>query len=112
MLSYAKLFDMMHEKGIKKTHLRRDGFNPKVVDSLVKNAHVNTSTIIDLCEYFKCQPGDIMEYIPEGAEAVHIEAKHTTATTQKAVKLLEALPEQDQKFALEFIKKMKHTTTD
>lgn len=64
-VSYRKLFAMMEEKGYKKFDLRKKGINPKVVNSLKNNNNVNVSTIMDLCAIFNCQPGDIMEYIPD-----------------------------------------------
>ena len=63
MLSYRKLFELMEKKGIKKADLRKMGFSPTIIDRLVKNRNVNTSTILRLCEILNCQPGDIMEYI-------------------------------------------------
>lgn len=63
---YDKLFSKMRERGIKKIDLRNQyGFNPKTVDSLVKNRGVNTDTIGKLCELLDCQPGDLLEYIKE-----------------------------------------------
>ena len=67
-LSYEKLFALMDVKGINKHYLRLNGFNSKVVDRLVKQAHVNTSTVEKLCALLDCQPGDIMEYVPEDGE--------------------------------------------
>ena len=61
-INYDKLFSLMKEKGIKKYDLRKMGFSPTIVDRLVKNADVNTSTIARLCAILDCQPGDIMEY--------------------------------------------------
>lgn len=63
-ISYNKLFELMKKKGIKKIDLRKKGLSPTIVDRLVKNQNVNTSTIIHLCELLNCQPGDIFEYIP------------------------------------------------
>ena len=66
---YDKLFALMDERGIKKIDLRkRYGFNPKTVDSLVKGKGVNTDTIAKLCELLNCQPGALMEYIPDPEE--------------------------------------------
>ena len=63
-VSYEKLFALMKEKGIKKIDLRNTyKLNPKTVDSLTKNKSVTVDTIIQLCEIFDCQPGDLMEYI-------------------------------------------------
>ena len=64
-LSYVKLFALMDAKGINKHYLRLNGFNSKVVDRLVKEAHVNTSTVEKLCALLNCQPGDIMEYVAD-----------------------------------------------
>ena len=65
LVSYAKLFDLMNQKGLKKVDLRKVyKINPKTVDSLVNNRSVTVDTIIQLCEILDCQPGDLMEYIP------------------------------------------------
>ena len=68
-VSYKKLFDLMLEKGIKKIDLRNTyKLNPKTVDSLVNNRSVTVDTIMQLCEIFDCQPGDLMEYVKEPKE--------------------------------------------
>lgn len=67
-ISYKKLFELMETKGIKKIDLRKSGLSPTIVDRLVKNSNVNTSTIIELCKMLNCQPSDIMEYIPDDKE--------------------------------------------
>ena len=41
-ISYKKLFDLMKQKGVKKTDLRKKGFSPTVVNRLVKDDFVNT----------------------------------------------------------------------
>ncbi len=65
-VSYDKLFNLMESKGIKKIDLRNTyQFNPKTVDSLTKNRSVTVDTIMKLCEILNCQPGDILEYVPE-----------------------------------------------
>lgn len=67
-ISYQKLFRIMEERGLKKYWLRQNGINPKVVDALSKNNNVNVGTIIDLCRLLNCQPGDLMEYVPNTPE--------------------------------------------
>ena len=68
-VSYAKLFDLMNQQGIKKVDLRKTyKINPKTVDSLVNNRSVTVDTIMQLCEILGCPPGDLMEYVPETAE--------------------------------------------
>mgnify|MGYP001042751564 FL=1 len=64
-ISYEKLFVLLEKKGLKKFDLRKSGISPTIVDRLVKNSNVNTSTIIELCKLLDCQPGDILEYIPD-----------------------------------------------
>ena len=65
-ISYNKLFELMAKKGIKKVDLRtKYGLNPKTVDSLVKCTSVTMDTIITLCKILDCQPGDLVEYIPD-----------------------------------------------
>lgn len=65
-VSYSKLFLLLEQRGIKKIDLRNKyGFNPKTVNSLTKNKSVTVDTIMALCEILLCQPGDIMEYVPD-----------------------------------------------
>ena len=67
-VSYDKLFELMAQRGVKKIDLRtKYKLNPKTVDSLTKNKSVTVDTIMTLCEIFDCQPGDIMEYVPDEA---------------------------------------------
>ena len=70
-ISYARLFERMKEKNIKKVDLRTTyGLNPKTVDSLTKNKSVTVDTIMSLCEILDCQPGDILEYVKEPENGV------------------------------------------
>lgn len=69
-INFSKLQKIMQTRKIKKYDLRKAGFNPNIVDKLLsgnldKNKRVDTETINRLCEYFNCQPGDIMEYVEE-----------------------------------------------
>ena len=68
-ISNNKLFRLMKDRSIKKIDLRKYGFSPTIVNRLVTNSNVNMSTIIRLCEIINCQPGDIMEYIPDKHES-------------------------------------------
>lgn len=60
-IRFYKLFDMMNRRGIKKTNLR-EIFSAKTVAKLSKGDYVSGEVIDKLCEFFQCQPGDIMEY--------------------------------------------------
>lgn len=66
-ISYAKLFERMDKKGIKKTDLRKlepNPIHPTTIQKIIAGETINTDTIIILCDALKCQPKDIMEYIP------------------------------------------------
>lgn len=63
-MKYYKLFIMLDKKGMKRTDLL------KVVSSVTlaklgKGESVTTDILCKICDFLDCQPGDIMEYIPE-----------------------------------------------
>lgn len=69
-INFNKLQKIMDEKNVKKFDLRKAGFNPNIIDKVLsgnldKSKRVDTETIDRLCEFFECQPGDIMEYVDE-----------------------------------------------
>lgn len=64
MIAYYKLFDYLNRHGIKRSRLR-DIISPATLSKLVKNETVRTDVIDKVCKYLDCQPGNIMEYIPE-----------------------------------------------
>lgn len=65
-IKFDKLFVLLERDGKTSTYwLRQNGMHPSVVNKLRKNLRVNTDTIAELCRLLSCQPGDIMEYIPE-----------------------------------------------
>lgn len=70
----TKVKALMDIKGLKKYDLRKMGFNPNVIDKVLsgrldKNKRVDTETINRLCQVLDCQPGDIMEYVPDESTA-------------------------------------------
>lgn len=62
---YDKLFNQLKEKGISTYQLRQNGVSPTIINKLVHGNNVNTSTLEYFCRLLNCQPGDIMEYIPD-----------------------------------------------
>ena len=66
-VKYDKLFTLMQAKGIKKYDLRQNG-------------------IYKLCKLLNCQPGDIMEYIPDKSDdkAKNIKPDFTENNTSTA----------------------------
>lgn len=65
-IRFEKLFLLLKEHGHTSTYwLRQNGLHATTVNKLKKNERVNTDTINSLCKLLDCQPGDIMEYVPD-----------------------------------------------
>jgi DNA-binding Xre family transcriptional regulator len=66
-LSYKPLFRLLVERDMKKTDLiEACGLSLNVIAKFSKGEQVNMGVLSKLCEYFKCQMSDIVEYVPEG----------------------------------------------
>lgn len=66
-INYDKLMELLKERGISIYRLRKDGVvGGATLDKMRSGEkHVDTRSIESLCAYLDCQPGDIMEYVPE-----------------------------------------------
>ena len=66
-IRYEKLFRLLKEKGLTKYSLRKDNvIGVATLEKMRKGVgHIDTRTIENLCAYLHCQPGDLMEYIPD-----------------------------------------------
>lgn len=62
MIRYYKLFDLLQRRGMNKTRLLNIISGPTLA-KLSKGENVNTDTIVKICKFLNCQPGDIMEVI-------------------------------------------------
>lgn len=65
-ISYHKLLKIFEEKNITSYAVKRD----KIIGQaswkkIHEGGHIDTRTINSLCQYLDCQPGDILEYIPD-----------------------------------------------
>ena len=68
-LSYKKLFVLMKKKGLTTYVIRKENIiSQSALSSLKNGKSVTTDTIERLCKCLKCQPGDMMEYIPDKGE--------------------------------------------
>lgn len=65
MIVYTKFFQMMDNLKLKQSDLRKAGIHPRIFYKLKNNELVRTDTINELCALLKCQPGDLMEYVPD-----------------------------------------------
>ena len=68
-LKYDKLFQILKERGHSSNYwLRKNGIHSATVNKISKNERINSDTINALCKLLNCQPGDIMEYVPDTVE--------------------------------------------
>ena len=66
-ITYNKLFALLEEKGINTTKIRRENIIGQGTLYAIKNGTggLDAKTIAKLCALLDCQPGDIMEYVPD-----------------------------------------------
>lgn len=64
MMKYYKLFDLLNRREMKKTELLAVVSGPTLA-KLGKGDSVTTDVLCKICGFLNCQPGDIMEYVPE-----------------------------------------------
>ena len=64
---YDKLFVRLKEQGLTMYSLRRDKvIGTETLEKMRKGiGNIDTRSLESLCKYLNCQPGDIMEYVPE-----------------------------------------------
>ena len=66
MIVYDKLFKRLDERGITSYFIRKNKImGESTLQKLRKNEPVTTATLNRLCELLDCQPGDLMEYVPD-----------------------------------------------
>jgi len=71
-IRYFKLFDLLQRRGMKKGDLvERAGLSWPTMAKLSKGESINSEIINRICTALNCQPGDIMEYIPDEQEALN-----------------------------------------
>ena len=65
-IRYNMLWKLLIDKGINKTELREiTEMGTATLAKLSANKKVSLDVIERICEALGCQPGDIMEYIPD-----------------------------------------------
>jgi putative transcriptional regulator len=66
-ISYEKLLNIFKKKGITSYSITKKDkiLGQATWKKIHENGHIDTRTIEALCKYLHCQPGDIMEYIPD-----------------------------------------------
>ncbi len=69
-ISYQKLFQMLKAKGWTTYKIRKEKLIGQGTLAALKNGTggLDSKTISRLCEVLECQPGDLMEYVPDEEE--------------------------------------------
>ena len=69
MISYERLFERLGGVGLTSYKLKKMKDPIIAQATLTRLKHekggIDSNTLNRLCKYFKCQPGDLMEYIPD-----------------------------------------------
>ena len=66
MIKYDKLFKLLEQKNITTYYIRKNKITGEAtLTKLRNNEPVNTMTIDKFCSILNCQPGDLMEYVPD-----------------------------------------------
>ena len=66
-IRYNKLLNLLKDNGISLYKLKTDKIiGTATIDKIRKGTgHIDTRSIESICKYLNCQPGDIMEYVPD-----------------------------------------------
>ena len=68
MIVYNKLFEHLHGMGKNEYWLRKQGISPTILSKIKTGERgLDYRTINRLCGIMNCQPGDLMEYVPDPA---------------------------------------------
>ena len=66
MICYDRLLKIFDERKITSYTIRKDNVIGQAAwKKIHEGGHVDTRTLDALCKYLNCQPGDIIEYIPD-----------------------------------------------
>lgn len=67
MLKYNKLFKLLEDNGYTASKIRETAIIGQATYYGLKNGTkgIDAKTINKLCKMFNCQPGDLMDYVPD-----------------------------------------------
>ena len=61
-VNYKKLFEILNEKNISKNQLKEAlDLSSATIAKLSKNEPISMTTLVSICNFLNCQPGDVME---------------------------------------------------
>ena len=63
---YDKLLRLMEVRGLSTYRIRKERIiSESTLQKIRENKAITTDSIAALCEVLHCQPGDLMEYVPD-----------------------------------------------
>ena len=66
MIKYDNLFKLLEQKNITTYYIRKNKITGEAtLTKLRNNEPVTTATLDKFCSLLNCQPGDLMEYVPD-----------------------------------------------
>ena len=69
MICYDRLLKIFDERKITSYTIRKDNVIGQASwKKIHEGGHVDTRTLDALCKYLNCQPGDLIEYVPDEEE--------------------------------------------
>ena len=71
MIKYDKIFKMFEDRNMSMYSVRKNKLmNISTINSIKNGGNLDCGTLNRLCNYFKCQPSDLIEYVPDEDEKV------------------------------------------
>lgn len=65
-ITYDKLLEIFNERGITSYTIKKENIIGQASFKKIKEGgDIDTRTIAKLCKFLECQPGDILEYVPD-----------------------------------------------
>ena len=75
-VNYSKLFAKLKENNLTQKEFKaKANISGGTMQKLINNDSITTNTICRICDYFRCMPDEIMEFIPEENYPEDIKAK-------------------------------------
>lgn len=67
---YRKMVDLLQQKGVTSYTLKKYNIvGQSAWQKIQNNGNLDMRSIDALCKYLNCQPGDLLEYVPDEPEA-------------------------------------------
>ncbi|WP_230398193.1 helix-turn-helix domain-containing protein [Novisyntrophococcus fermenticellae] len=66
---YSKLINLLEERGLTTYQIRKEKIiSESTLQNIREGKRITTDSIAALCQALGCQPGDILEYVPDDDE--------------------------------------------